>query len=1086
MSDLVKCILRIVVASTMFAATSVVAQPAATSDKETYRMQEPLDFDRVGAEAGLPQSEVQAIVQDDLGFVWFGTQDGLARYDGAQKMHVFRPSPTDAASISTGYVTALTIDKSGQLWVGTDTKGVNIYDPKTDHFTHYAHDKAPNSLSSEGVNAVLRDHKDRMWFAMSGGGLNRFDEAKHGFVDYQSDPLDTSITTIANDASNNLWLGTTEEGVIRWNPDDGKSTRYLNGPQGLNNVAVNTILVSAKGTIYVGTEGEGLFIIDVKTGAVDQRRHDPTNPETLSHDHISTLFEDRDHAIWIGTHNGLDRLAADGKLTTFQHDAANPTSIVYPWVTSIYQDRGGVIWIGEKSGGACKFSPQRPSFGHYRMRSDTANSFFEDSDGTLWIGTYHGGLYHYDFANKKVTTYHTLGTPNTEGAVLLDLAWISAVHRDKRGLIWIATLELGLIAFDPETESHKQYRADPKNPNALPNDTIWDIWEDPKGDLWLATWGGGLVRYDTKANKFTSLTMDDSTGLSSNHLYRIYPDPKAANMLWIGTAKGGVVKFDTVARTGVTFAHKPEDPSSIASDDILAIYRDGAGSVWLGTYGGGLDRLDPNTGKAEHFTTVNSKLSSDVIFGILPDDSGALWLSTNGGGLVQFDPSKKTFFAYDASDGVQNNEFGQGSFMRDASGKLFFGGVGGFNMFVGSAIKRNAYPPPVVFTGLRALNQDVALALPIWTLPSLKMSYSDSFEVQFAALSFAAPQKNRYAYKLEGFDDKWIETDRSFATYTKLEGGNYRFRVRAANEHGVWNESGVAIKIGVSPPWWRTWPAFIVYVLIIIGIALLLFRLQRQRLSRAEREGRLQVIERDLELTGAVQSGFLPEFNEINTNRVNLYGFYRAADACSGDWWWHQMLPNGKHIVMVGDVTGHGPGPAMVTAAVATAFRVLINNGLSDIKHALVLLNEVVLSVAKNKYHMTMAAFEIDEATGVWQFHSAGSPPILSIGSTGKHRVHFSAGTPLGTESGSFETGLVEGRFEPTDRMLLYTDGIPEITLQNGNVLGMRRFAQMFERTKSQTLKQAASSIVEQADATQPNRAQQADDWTFTIVEWNG
>ena len=286
----------------------------------------------------------------------------------------------------------------------------------------------------------------------------------------------------------------------------------------------------------------------------------------------------------------------------------------------------------------------------------------------------------------------------------------------------------------------------------------------------------------------------------------------------------------------------------------------------------------------------------------------------------------------------------------------------------------------------------------------------------------------------------------------------------------------------MKPPIWRTWQAFIFYLLILAAAAYLLFRIQRERVRRAEREGRLAVVERDLELTGAVQSFFLPEQNEINTPRLQVFGLYKPADACGGDWWWHEPLSGGRHVVMVGDVTGHGPGPAMVTAAVATAFRVLIENGLDDVTDGLQRLNREVLRVAKGKYHMTMAALEIDEVTGRWIFHSAGAPPVLSLNSQGKHKVHFCTGAPLGTETG-FEIGRVEGRLESADRLLMYTDGIPEIVLLNGRTLGMRRFAQLYERTRGQDVHDAAATMVHHADECQAGQSQ-LDDWTFTIIEW--
>ncbi|HEY5936818.1 MAG TPA: SpoIIE family protein phosphatase, partial [Kofleriaceae bacterium] len=799
----------------------------------------------------------------------------------------------------------------------------------------------------------------------------------------------------------------------------------------------------------------------------------------------TVLFEDKKGVLWIGTPAGLNKMDASGKVLRYQHDPADPndpTKLSFPAVESLYQDIGGVMWVGGFTVGICKFDEFRQQLGHYRTRTH-ANSFFEDADGTLWVGTYNG-LYKFEWGAQRSTTYHDLGKNlGNDEAATLQSVWITAIHRDRRGTLWMALQRNGLVAFDPKTESYRRYLPDEENANGLPVDTIWDIWEDERGNLWLASWGGGLLRLDPQLETFTAFTTDaadESSGLTSNHLYTLYPDPSDKKILWLGTAKGGLVKFDITSNSATSFRHSPEKPDTLSSDDILTVHRDG-GTIWVGTFGAGLNRIDLASGKVERFTTGNSKITNNTVFGILPDADGKLWMSTNGGGLVSYDPKAKTFQAYDVADGIQNSEFSQGSFMKSKSGKLFFGGAGGFNGFDPRGITRDTYVPPVAMTAFKVFNQEVKLDRPIWTLPPLEVSYSDSFEIEFAALGFAAPEKNRYAYKLEGFDDKFIETDRPYATYTKLDGGNYTLRVRAANQHGVWKEESIALKLRVTPPIWRTWPAYGLYLILLAGAAYLVIRLQRQRVQRAEREGRLAVVERDLELTGAVQVGFLPEHNEINTARLRLYGLYRPADACSGDWWWYETMA-GKHLVIVGDVTGHGPGPAMVTAAVATAFRVLIEDGLDDINIGLERLNREVLRVSKGKYHMTMAVLELEETTGHWIFHSAGAPPMLSLNNNGKHRVHFCPGAPLGTEIG-FETGRVEGRLQPHERLLLYTDGIPEILLPNGNVMGMRRFAQQYEMTRGQRLRDAAASILQHADQTRGNQ-RQTDDWTFAILEW--
>jgi ligand-binding sensor domain-containing protein len=1053
------------------------------SSKIDKRLTPPLGCDRLTIADGLPNSNVTSIAQDARGFLWFGTQDGLARYDGT-RMTVYRPSDKDPHSISSGYITSLALDASGKLWVGTSEHGVNLYDPETDRFERIG--LGEGGLTSEGVTAIVRDARNRIWFAVGDGGLNRYDTASKTITAYLAKPLDVPITAIDADRAGNLWLGTASGTVLRWNPDDDKSTvSFRPSDDAARTTPITAILARSSGQIWIGTDSDGLYRLDPATKQIAWFRSDPNDPGTISDDHVAVLREDRHHTLWIGTGNGLDQMADSGRVVRYQHDPNdpdNPMNLAFVQVESLFQDAGGVLWAGGFTVGVCKFDEFRMKFGHYRINS-YAKSFFQDPDGSMWVGTLNG-LYRYDWSAGRVTIYHSLGRP--VGAVkeplALESVWLIALHKDHRGMLWIAFGRKGLVGFDPATDTYRQYAPNPEDPNSLPVDTIWDIREDERGFLWLATWGGGLVRFDPRSETFTSFTTTDSSGLSSNHLYALYPDPKDRAVLWVGTAKGGLDRFDLVKHTARAYRHDDKDPASLSGDDIVSVYREPGGMLWVGTYSSGFDRLDPQTGKAERFTTGNSRLTNDTIYGILPDDTGKLWLSTNGGGLVQFDPQSKQFIAYDQSEGVQDNEFSQGAFFRGKSGQLFFGGARGFNAFFPRDIQRDRYSPPVVVTGFKRFNQDLALGRPVWTLPSITLSYSDSFEVQFAALAFAAPKRNRYAYKLEGFDAKFIETDRPFATYTKLAGGEYTLRIRAGTDDGAWNEQGVALKLTVTPPWWRSWPAYIAYMLLMIGAGVSVMQVQRARVMRAEREGRLAVVERDLALTGAVQTGFLPEQNEISTPQFQLVGVYRPADSCGGDWWWHEPLPGGRHLVMVGDVTGHGPGPAMVTAAVATALRVLVGSGVHDVEHTLALLNREVLRVAKGKYHMTMAAMELDEASGRWRLLSAGSPPVLSLGERGEHRVHFCPGAPLGTEIG-FELGVAEGTLQRGDRLLAYTDGIPEIPLANGQLLGMRKFAQQFERTRRQPLRDAAATILGHADQARGNQPQN-DDWTFTLIEW--
>jgi len=1058
-----------------------VAPPPPAVVKTVQSVEQPFSCERLTVADGLPNSTTRAMVQDKRGFVWIGTDDGLARYDGVKPFN-YRPGP-NSPSVPSGSITALMLDDADKLWVGTAENGVAVYDPDTDHFNRYVNGATKGTLSAIGVAGIARDAKNRMWFAMSGGGIDRFEPSTQTFTHFATAPLDVGVTAIAADATGNLWLATTGA-VVRWNPNDNTSATFKPVPadaEDVDEVATPAILAASTGKIWIGTDGYGVFILDPATGKLSRQHSNADDPSTLSDDHVNGLFEDRQHTIWIATRKGLNHIDANGKLVRYQHVIADPMSLPYPEVNTVYEDRGGTLWIGGMNTGVCTFTRGMLKFGRYAIPGTLVGGFFEDTDGSLWVGTQDAGLYRYDHDRKHATVYSQLTASGQ--SVALNKNWIYAIRRDHHGVLWLALGGQGLVGFDNVNGTFRQYRPSANNPNSLPVDVVNDIWEDDQGKLWLSTWGGGLVRFDPQREVFTTFGVE-THGITSNYLYKLYPDPTNTKILWIGTAKGGLIRFDTAAETGTSFRRTPDNSATLSNDDVLTIYRDRGGIIWAGTFGGGLNRIDTASSKVESFTAANSELKNDTVLGILPDDDGNLWLSTSGGGLEQFDPKTKKVIAYDTFDGLQDNELVQGSFMRSKSGELFFGAPNGFNAFVPHDITRDAYVPPVVFTGLKVFNRDLQLKRPVWSEEPLELSYSDSFEVQFAALSYAASKKNQYSYKLEGLDDKFTITNRPVVNYVKLGSGNYTLRIRASNKHGVWNDAGIALKIKVAPPFWRTWKAYFVYLAASILVMLLVIRSQRQKLTRVRRESRLALVEQDLALTGAVQSGFLPEKNNVETPQFNLVGYYRPADVCSGDWWWHERLENGRHVVLVGDVTGHGPGPAMVTAAVAAAFRVLVATGSQDLKYALEVLNNVVRRVAKGKYHMTLSALEVEESTGRWQLYNAGAPPLLSLETNGSHKVHFSPGSPLGTEN-DFELGHLEGVLKPHERFLLYTDGIPEILGPDGKVLGTRWFAKLFERTRAQGLKEAADTLVAQADENQVG-SYQADDWTFAILEWNG
>lgn len=1073
------CVLVVCTAPALsWAQTSVPSgQEGAEGSVEKRDWVAPVSFGHIGVEDGLPQGTAPAIVQDSKGYIWIGTEDGLARYDGTE-MRVFRAEKDDPETMNGSWVTALEIGPKGRLWVGTH-EGVSFYDSETDRFTRLTHDPADAaSVAPGGVNDIHVDERG-VWLAKMQGGLDLVAPDTLSVEHFTDSPLDGTVTSIAEDPTGTLWLGT-DVGVVVFDAGKGVGEPYISDQGGgvLDTANVTAIDVDSYGVVWVGTEGDGVFFVDSKERKTLGRKvHDAGDPSSLSNEFVTSLFEDRDKRMWIGTQTGLNRFdRKTGTFVRYTQDPVNPRGLQSRRVETIYQDRGGVIWVGGNTQGVAFFDDLRLNFAHHHT-SLSVISLHKDADGTIWAAGGGGGLNKFDPETQTVTTFSQLGEPGSpDGFSLLKTA-VWSLHHSGPDEIWLGTQGYGLVRFNPRTGAFRRYTSD-EYPE-LGSDWPFDIWGAPDGRLWLATWGGGLVVFDPVSEVFTGYRMDNLPGLSSNHIYTIYPDPIDETVIWLGTAEGGVCSLALSSVRVECFQSDDSDPESITNDNVSGILRTSADTLWITTLGGGLNRIDLNTGKATRVDPEGSQLESDTLYAILEGD-GRLWISS-ANGLYTFDLKTEEIVRYRAGDGLQSNEFAMLSAHKGPDGTLLFGGASGFNVFDPSKIEPDSYVPPVAITDFQSLSSDVSLDGPIWTRSSIDVAYTSAFEFELAALAFANPSANQVAYKLEGFDDDWI-VGRRYARYGRLGGGDYTLRVRAANRHGVWNEEGIKLHIDVTPAPWKTWWAYGLYGLAVVGMVVGYRRYNQQRWVRLEQQNRLEAVERDLEITGAVQNGFLPSENLIDDGRVRILGFYRAAEACGGDWWWHEQPAPGIHHVLVGDVTGHGPGPAMVTAAVGAGFRVQSSIGVKEVTHKLSALNEEVRCAGRGKYHMTMVAVEIDSRTGKFTIHSAGGTPLLQL-KRGEERARGlpCQGNPLGV--GELELGTRSGQLQPGERLLLYTDGIPEITISEGRLLGMRRFAKLFADTPEMGAQQAIAHIVNEADRLRGNTPQD-DDWTLVIIEW--
>lgn len=842
-------------------ATAPAAGPNAPAPTVRYAMAKPVRFERLSLEEGLSQSVVLDILQDRQGFMWFATQDGLNRYDGYE-FRVYRNDPEDANSLSSDFILALAEDQAGSVWVGTNGAGLNRIDQENGRITRYQNDPDdPASLSDDIVNDVFVARDNTLWVGTAGAGLCRFAAQTERFTCYTHDAADSqsiggnNVQSIAQDADGTLWIGTMDSdgsGLNQLTPGSGRFQRYQHDAadvQTLSSNHVQEVYAGRDGVIWVGTADAGLDRLDPQTGQFTHFQHDAADGRSLSDNTVISLWEDENGALWVGTNgSGLD--VFDPQTEQFSHyqtDPNDPTSISGDQIQAIYQDAAGILWIGTFGRGLNKYDAARQKFALFRndpkdvnsLSNDVVWTFDEGADGVLWVGTNGGGLNRYDPSARQWRHYRQA----TADPHSLPSDFVVAVHEDRRGNVWVGTTNAGLGRLDPATEQF------------VPYDTpsfVADFYEDSAGRLWAATFGG-LGRYDAANDSFTFYRSDpdDPRSLSDNSIVAIAEDP--AGGFWVGTFNGGLNYFDPQSETFTRYQHDPENSQSLTSDMILSLQLARDGVLWVGT-AAGLDKFDPRSGNFTHYNEAQGLLN-DTIYAVLEDDHGNLWLSTNLG-LFKLDPRTNTFDNFTEHDGLQSNEFNQWAALKTSSGEMLFGGIHGFNAFHPDLVQHSAYVPPLVITDFQLFNESILpgegslLTRTIERTDEIDLSYRDDFfTFTFAALHYASPEANQYAYRLEGFDKDWNYVGtRRFAGYTNVPPGNYTFRVKGTNSDGFWNETGTAVAVVIPPPFWQTWWFRVAAVLGLVAVVSGVFAWRVRAIEGHRRQLERQVEARTKEL----------------------------------------------------------------------------------------------------------------------------------------------------------------------------------------------------------------------------------------------
>jgi signal transduction histidine kinase/ligand-binding sensor domain-containing protein len=848
-------------------------------------------FERLSIEHGLSQNTVTSIKQDRKGFIWFGTQDGLNRYDGYE-FKVFRHDPQAPFSLSDNYVSAVFEDSKGVLWIGTRNGGLNKYDASLERFEHFTYEATkPGGLSQNSVRVIFEDSLGALWVGTE-GGLNRFDGQNFTRFEHQPSVLDSLshnvVSAIEEDSQGRLWVGTIGGGLNRLNRQKQGFVHYRHdsaNPLSLSNDRIDTIVEDSRGQLWIGTDNK-LNHFNSTNGHFVHYSPDSENPYSISHEKIRVIHEDAKGVLWIGTWGGgVSRLDEKRqRFSQFRYDSSDLYGLSGDLVRSIYEDDKGVIWIGTRAG-VNKYDTKRERFGHFShnpsdpqsLSHDMVKSFFEDADGTLWIGTDGGGLNEFDVKQQDFTR-HSSPTHNSNS----DRA--SAVFVDAQWMLWLGTFGTGLTRYNSDLADATYFKHLASDASSLSDNNVSVIYEDKSGVIWVGTWGGGLNRFNVNEADFSHFRYNpaDPQSLSHNTIKTIFEDSNGN--LWIGTS-GGLNKLNRKTGRFKRFKHDKTNAQSLSHNNVMSIYQSRRGVLWLGTFGGGLNRFDVQSEQFVHYREKDG-LANDSVYGILGDDEGYLWLSTNQG-LSKFDPKTKSFRNYDVNDGLQSNEFNRGAYFRSKNGALNFGGINGFNRFFAKDIKLDSEKPKVVFTDFLLFNQSTPIVpeglqddgiyrLPkaIGSLKALSLSYKESLVTfEFSALDFTNPGKNQYAYKLEGLDDNWIKTDAKNrrATYTHIPPGNYTLEVKASNADGVWNEQGASIRILVAPPPWNAWWAWTIYGLIIVALVMAFIRAQRNKVNYA------YALNRQLKQVDKLKDEFLA--NTSHELRTPLNGIIGLAES---------------------------------------------------------------------------------------------------------------------------------------------------------------------------------------------------------------
>lgn len=830
---------------------------------------QPLRFDRIGMEDGLPDNTVYDMLQDRRGFLWLASEGGLVRYDG-YTFTTYRFDPSDPHTLSTNVLVSLYEDRDGMLWVGTNRGGINRFDPATGHVVRYPlpdpaawvgqmeedrngglwaialrntmrarlyHLRRDSTaftrvgLPVDAAAPFLFARRGYVWTAPEPGRVHRLDLATGDGRTYAVPASEAAAPQLAEDQEGMIWI-CDGDALHRLDPKTGRTTSYT--VPGLRALPIGWRRIIFLEDVLWLASNAGLIGVDLREGRIMQHQSVPNDPHSLTRDDIASIFADRSGIMWLGLLNaGICRVVPwRQQFHHYYHVPGRPGGLAGNHVVDVFEDAAGRLYVSTSAGGLQRLEEAAGVFetvpvGWERYtggKVPQVRSMYEDRDGGRWYGTWGDGLFYAEPRTGRLRHYR-FGPTTDDGA-------IRVLFEDRRGTFWVGT-ETGLLRYDRTRDRFEPFPTPDYGPSALAGAAVWAMTDDRKGRLWVATYGSGLFM------------------------------------------------IDTFAREVRRFRHDAADRRSLSSEDVSALLEDREGRLWVGTYGGGLNRWEPEAGAFTRYTSAEG-FPDPYVHAVLEDGSGELWISTNGG-LVRYTPVADTFRTYQAEDGLQSNWFVPGVALRRRDGTFVFGGINGFNWFDPARIDDSRYAPPVAVTSFSVRGRAVALDSLLVREGVVRIPWAQNeFAFELAALDFSAPDRNQYAHRLDGYDDTWRYTGvRRYGSYANLAPGRYVLRVKGAGSAGRWSEQEVAVPLYVVPPFWMTtWFRMLAglagFVLVAAAARYAATRKLRRQLQQLEVERRLQAerdrISRDLHDHVGAQLTYIIASLDLNTRQLAVMG----------------------------------------------------------------------------------------------------------------------------------------------------------------------------------------------------------------------